>query len=151
MVTEIPSMWKLNIQTPQEPTPLSVLRKQAEELGEITGGTVLGRVESVASRDAITHHFSLYAPLIGYSHPLFSVTHHGIRLYPVKITSRSVLDYFGGEIPDYQSFLLKLGEVLNSQGVKEAIDALVAQSTYSSRSVIRAQFTSDVESQSAGE
>jgi hypothetical protein len=128
MATDIPSVWKLELGPPQVPTPVSVLRKQAKSLGELTDGMVVGKVETVSGRDAITHRFSLFAPLLNYSYPLFSVTHDGVHLYPVKISgTRARLDY-SAEAADYESFVNEIRAILNDVSVKDAIVALVAQS-----------------------
>jgi hypothetical protein len=128
MATDIPNLWKLDLEPPQTPTPVSVLRKQAQSLGELTKGMVVGKVETVSGKDTITHRFSLYAPLLAYSYPLFSVAHDGVHLYPVKISgTRARLDY-SAEASDYPSFVNEIRAILSDEGVKEAIVALVAQS-----------------------
>jgi hypothetical protein len=128
MATEIPNLWNLELGQPQTPTPVSVLRKQATSLGELTGGMVVGKVETVSTRNTINHRFSLFAPLLSYSYPLFSVTHDGVHLYPVKISGTGGgLDYHV-EAEDYPSFVNEIRAILSDEGVKEAIEALVAQS-----------------------
>lgn len=130
MATDIPSVWDLKLGPPEVPTPVSVLRKQAKSLGELTEGTVVGKVETVSVGNQITHQFSLFAPLLNYSYPLFSVTHDGVRLYPVKISTRRAIgmsEYFAADL-QYEPFVNELREILNYEKVKEAIVALVAQS-----------------------
>ena len=126
MATDIPNLWNrdLKLEHPQVPTPVSVLRKQAESLGELTKEIVVGKVETVSGRDTITHHFSLFAPLLNYSYPLFSVTHHGVNLYPVKISVTRALRRPSLNITRRGCNSMRSSrswEILNSEGVRRAI------------------------------
>jgi len=89
---------------------------------------VIGKVETVSGRNKITHRFSLFAPLLAYSYPLFSVTHDGVRIYPVEILATKGNTEMSVEAPDYESFVNEIRTILNDQSVKEAIVALLAQS-----------------------
>jgi hypothetical protein len=54
--------------------------------------------------------------------------HDGVRLYPVRISGYKAIGQTNAGDLEYEAFVQELSVILDSEAVKEAITALVAQS-----------------------
>src|SRR5580698_5088236 len=86
MPTIIENLWPTDFDKVTQKTPVSILREQAQALGQRTANIVIGTVSSrtVPNTEKFEHILSLYASPLGYSTVLLTID-HGIELYPVSI------------------------------------------------------------------
>ena len=106
-------------------TPLSILRRQAALLGEMTQHLVEADVSTFVDRNEAAHHFRLVVPALdNYKYDLFTVFHAIDQLYPVR-------GYYVGvstnKMDDQSAFVQWLKEVLSSESTLKKIDSLLAQ------------------------
>ncbi len=97
MIDTIPNLWpdsfKVDVQT-----PYSILRAQAELLGNVTRGILKGAVETEEGKERIQHRLVVIAPAYnGYRHTLITASHHTHFPYPTEVRAESLAERVRGE------------------------------------------------------
>ncbi len=88
MQDEIPDLWPDEIQTTEVPTPIAILRIQANRLHDKTKGLIEAEVRSLTDNDKAQelYQFDLIAPALdGYRLRLFECGHALSLVYPIDI------------------------------------------------------------------
>lgn len=109
--------------------PITILKEQAEMLGQLTKGVLQGQVSITSTYARFNLTFAVLAPALDYSYELLQARHN-IELYPVTINSKwlrrgSLLEV---ECRSEEDFELALAELFSSPGVKSVIASLLSQS-----------------------
>lgn len=120
---------------PKITAPITILKAQAALLQEITGGAVVGEIQSVQpillrnAADAISHEFRIVAPSLNNYRIRVLRLEHRVISYPCKIgllfgqgNSVQVI-----ECEDEGALVDGLKSVLSDDALKSAIVTLVAQ------------------------
>ena len=117
---------ELSLPTERIPTPLTLLREQAEALTTTTRGVLTGEIVSHNFADGLGGTLRIVAPLLGgYSLAIVAVR-YSIYGYPALVTDLMKSEQFTVETEvDYRS---ALKSILSSKDVHDAIAALLAQS-----------------------
>ncbi|MDQ2732226.1 MAG: hypothetical protein M3Y56_11250 [Armatimonadota bacterium] len=120
------SLWPIDLVPDSDPdVPLSILRQQADLLGEKTGGQVIADVEMGSIMTGVMLDFVLLAPsLQNYRYRLFKVI-HPLENYPLDLILLS------GEVlhPDTaDEFRDELRSIFASDATRRAIGELMAYS-----------------------
>ncbi len=95
MTNTIPDLWPPAVFTPAVATPIAILRRQGEALGEHTQNFVFGEVVTLPethSADQVmgfNHFFKLVAPLIRYEQALLKVAHK-LQPYPATLVETGI-------------------------------------------------------------
>ena len=123
----MPSLWPTEFGTELMTPPIGILREQAEYLGQQTQGLVLATVNTVHEVEMFIHHFKVVAPFLdNYTYVLFSVVHR-LPLYPLEIDAPVAKKSYGN-VKNEAEFRGILEGILNSEGVKQIVRALIVQS-----------------------
>ena len=135
MSTVIPDLWPEIISVAEGNTPVTILRRQAVNLGKRTRNLVYGEVRSrpFDGGKKIELAFDVVAPLVGYQETILRVSHDVVAFYPVQIVESELTK----RTPNFRhvtaeteaEFTNKLREFLNHPAVLELVQALLAQST----------------------
>jgi hypothetical protein len=124
-MSTVENLWGDIPKKPSILTPLSVLKRQASLLGDLTGGSLSGEVTTMASADGLMHVLVIVASsLNNYRVEVLSVR-HGLLLYPTRITNRISGDR--AEAPDQTALVSIIREILSSGPVRGVVEALLAQ------------------------
>src|SRR4051794_23887197 len=119
-------LWPDDFGTQTVPTPLAILREQAEVISKKTQSRVVGHVETQGITKGFLHVFRLIAPLLGdYSFQLFWVT-HDLELYPLEIQADVLDTKF--TCRSEEEFVEKLKLIFNSEKTKKVIQSILSQS-----------------------
>lgn len=130
MVDSIPNLWppefKIDVQT-----PYAILQVQANLLGKVTRGILVGTVETEISEERVQHRLVVIAPAHnGYRHTLIAVWHDPDLPYPVYVEAGGLVDGFGqyptASSDDQLQSLVK--KALQSDATKAVILSLIAKS-----------------------
>jgi hypothetical protein len=123
MPNEIPSLWPADLLDVQITTPVSILRKQANDLATATRAVLRGEVVTETSSDRFTHSLYVVAPALDYRYLLCYLS-HGITLYPCKGYFRSVSQ----EISSEADLITWLQKVIRDPSTHKVLASLIAQS-----------------------
>lgn len=97
MADQIPNFWP-PIFTPRVPLPVALLRQQAGQLLEKSGGVLEAQVISEgAGQGVIRHRFRIVAKALDYWCELFSASHGQDFVYPVTVSFREWDDAVAAE------------------------------------------------------
>lgn len=121
----IPNLWGELPAPDAIVAPLSILRKQAGLLSDMTRGMLVGEVRrSGSGSKGIANTFFITVPAMGnYSTRLITID-HGPFLYPVELYDSTALTKYTCE--DQKSFEECLSKVLNSQSIRKMIQSLLS-------------------------
>lgn len=133
------NLWNKSIINKSELTPKEVLAVQANYLIEMTGGKLVGTIQTTSafpylnddvnefSSECFIHSFKISAPHLGYSFTLLRLVHETIKVKPYQVYSNLTEKKFtGNSIDDLEPILM---EIINSKEVTNALSSLIAQST----------------------
>lgn len=129
MLVDNESLWPDDLVVAVDTFMVSILRRQARLLSQITRNILKGEVESTGSphpSDALRHSFYIKAVMLlgAPRYRLFYVTQGGLSAYPVEIHSSI---FAGGycEATTEQEFRKALRDILNSEETKGVIRSLL--------------------------
>jgi hypothetical protein len=115
-------------------SPKTVLKEQANFLGEKTKNVVVAKVEStsslsIESKQYFTHSFNLFVPSLKYKYELFSITHN-VASYPCSIFYRGdspkILDVIQPLVNDEQELMEVLKIIFSDQETTNIISSLLS-------------------------
>ena len=112
------------------PTPLKIIKKQAEYLTEATKGILTGKVEFFSSeKKELKHIFGIKATFLhGYEYPLLILVQNPEELYPCKIQLSISNDNNVKIINSEKELMDFLKEIFAASNVKKVISTLISQS-----------------------
>lgn len=122
------SLWPKDFGKVDVKTPVSILREQANALGESTSNVVVGRVfAGTGPKDYFRHVFEIACPPLGYRSALLLIDHK-VDMYPVTIhvETDGVAKLITADTPG--AFMDALRTVFNSDSTRRLIASLIAQS-----------------------
>src|ERR1700757_1172312 len=116
-------LWPSNIADTTLVTPVSILKEQAELLGQKTRQLVKGEVGTGATGHLFVHAFFLAAPTLGYRYELFRAS-HGVSFYPLNLT------YLNNntQIKSEAELKEKLKEIFSAQHTVNTVQSILAMS-----------------------
>ncbi len=103
-------------------TPVSILKEQAELLGQKTRNLIQGEVKTQTTGDMFTDSFYFVAPTIGYRYELFRVSHY-VSFYPLVVTYKNANTSLHSE-PEFKE---KLKEIFSGQHSLNIVHSILAQ------------------------
>jgi len=107
--------------------PETFMKEQAEQLYELTGGILEGRVERTTSGARFGITLVIVAPrLNNYKYEILHLW-QPFEIYPLDFVD--LVNDKTWKCGNEEQFLARLAETLNSQGVRRVIQVLVSQST----------------------
>jgi hypothetical protein len=89
-MTKSEDLWPSDLGLETIVTPVSILRTQANLLGERTRGMLVGEVQTWTTGDIVRHALNVVVPALdNYKYTLLKV-HHPVMLYPVFVDEEPV-------------------------------------------------------------
>ncbi len=123
----IKNLWGEINNLPKVKSPVVILNEQAQQLEELTGGLLIGRVKPLESNNVnpFAYMFSLNAPsLNNYSYAILR-TYHDIGLYPLYVTDPDGKN--GRDCNNMEEFESELEKTLSSPEIRRVISGLLSQ------------------------
>lgn len=114
-------LWPVNIAESKLVTPVSILREQAELLGEKTKQLVRGEVDTQAVGSMLVHRFNVVAPTLNYRYELFTVQ-HTVKFYPLTVKSAQV-----EQVANEEEFKARLKTLFADQHTINVVHSILAQ------------------------
>ncbi|MBA4030954.1 MAG: hypothetical protein C0478_08685 [Planctomyces sp.] len=129
--SQIPDLWSSSI-SPVVATPLALLRSQAVQLSNHTGGIVRADVVTASAKGSSREHcLVISAPALDFKQEIVKVVHDVPIVYPCSVYAEEFEDdsrepYWVASSPE--SVISALGQVLQSDRIVALINSLVAVS-----------------------
>jgi hypothetical protein len=121
------SFWPADLKPSADPTPEEILRRQAEDLKQQTGGVLHGAVEPGSQGDWVTISFLIVAPrLDDYAYRLFKVRHKvpdPFSPLEIIVDSKDIR-----RVTSQQQFERELERILGSNATRSVLTQLLSLS-----------------------
>ncbi len=114
-------LWPSNIADAKLVTPVSILRQQADLLGEKTKQLVKGEVKTQTTGTLFVHSFFLVAPTVEYRYELFQASHH-VSFYPLNVSYLNQTTQMKSET----EFKEKLKQIFAAQHTVNTVQSILA-------------------------
>jgi hypothetical protein len=124
MPNEVPNLWPADLLDVQLTTPLTILKKQANDLATATSALLRGEVITETSGDLFEHRLFIVAPALDYRYRLCKVSHK-IALYPCN---GHFLRRPPQQIDSEELLLAWLHDVFRDPDTHKILASLIAQS-----------------------
>ena len=135
MAATVPNLWPVEQISLHVQTPLSILRAQAEHLGQLTKDALRAEVETQRGDDGwVRHQLILSAPALSFRQRVLLAAHKEEMVYPARLEADCFLPDSPTDTVERQplaatekEFLDAVSEVFRSRQVRALVQSLLAR------------------------